>query len=328
MKKIATLLAATLCFAACQPQEEPVEKYRDALPKSQAVQIGVPEAETAPGALTVERSALGQTPDYKSEYAVMSYWTAATVNVGVWWTLELLQLITSFPPSSCDEGSCTWGPWLGDQGLNFYTLVVHEVNRAYEYTLFARSAAATQPPPPWVELIAGVAHPGADRDHGSGTFDIFFDAHDALQHAQPDWKRDHGTLTVQYDNTAGLFIQAELRNGRNDDPDRLDHVMNAAYRFDQTGTDGDLQIAFQDVTVGDSVTLHTRWKRHDGAGRGDAHYVGAGGSQVFDASECWVGGRGVVPWAEVYDTKIGFGAEANCAFIPADYADLPFPAAQ
>jgi hypothetical protein len=328
MKRTTTLIAAAaLTLAACEA-EDPSKQFREALPQAATVQIGTPQVEGAPGALTAARDPLGQRPDYRSEYAAMSYWTAVTVNVGVWWTLELLQVITAFPPSSCNDSSCTWGPWLGDQGLNFYRLHVVRANGAYDYTLAAKSAAVSEPPPPWVDLVQGTARPGADRDHGSGTFDIDFDAQDFLQHARDDWKNDHGTLTVEYDNTAGLFIRAELRGGRNDDPERLGNVMNAAYEFDTTGTDGDLQIAFQDVTAGDGVTLHTRWKRHDGAGRGDVRYAGPGGAPVYDASECWVGGTGEVPWAEVYDTKVPFGAEANCAFVPADYADISLPAAQ
>jgi hypothetical protein len=324
-----TLVAAALTIAACAKEQDPAQQYRDAMPKNAAVQIGVPKGEGVPGATGVVRveepsSALGQTPSYLSEYAATSYWTAVTVNVGVWWTLELVKIITSYPPSGpCDDHSCTWGPWLGDNGLNYYKLHVDKVNGAYDWVLSGQSAATgTQP---WTTLVSGHAVPGADRDHGSGTFQTSYDHFDALQHATADWKKDYGTLSVSYDNNAGLLIHVEVVGAHDNDPTRLGNPMNAAYQFDETGTDGDLQIAFQDVLVGDQISLHTRWKRVDGAGRGDAHYVSAGGTPAYDASECWDGQNATTPWAEVYDTKIAFGLEANCVFTPASYATIALP---
>jgi hypothetical protein len=329
MKKLTSMIAAALTLAACDAKEDPADQYRAAMPKNSAVQIHVPDGEAAGGAQMAAggRFALGQAPGYLSEYAITSYWTAVTVNVGVWWTLELLQFITAFPPSQCDDGSCTWGPWLGDQGLNYYKLHVEKVDGSYDYALSGQSAAAGVQP--WVELISGNAVPGADRDHGRGTFRILFDEFDELQHADPDWKKDHGTLTVSYDNTSGLFVHADFVNARNDDPDRLDNVMNAAYEFVLGPADGDLQIVFEDATAGDSVSLHTRWKRHDGAGRGDLRYVPVGGGELV-GSECWNGEHDTLPWAEVYDTSApdATGAEENCDYLPAEYATLTIPAAQ
>ena len=330
MTRRTTWVAAALTIAACAAEKDPAQQYRDAMPKAAAVQIGVPKGEGVPGALTAgavaegRSPALGQSPSYGSEYAAMSYWTAVTVNAGVWWTLELVKLITSFPPSGpCDDHSCTWGPWLGDNGLNYYKLHVTRANVAYDWTLSGQSAAAgTQP---WTDLLVGHAVPGRDANHGSGSFEADYDHFDYLQHATTTWKQDYGTLAVTYDNDAGLVIQATVVGGHNDDPSRLGNVMNAAYLFDQTGTDGDLQLAFADVTAGDQATLRTRWKRHDGAGRGDVHYVPVGGGGGVNASECWNGQDATIPWQEVYDTKISFGAEANCVFAPAAYATIQLP---
>ena len=326
-----TAAAALLTLAACAAEKDHAQQYRDALPSGAAVQIGVPRSEGSASALTgalhaeAPSAALADAPGYGSEYARTSYWMATTVNLGVWWTLELVRIITAYPPTRCDDASCTWGPWLGDGGLNYYRLQVEKVSGAYDWTLSGQSAAAGVQP--WQELIVGHAVPGRDRDHGSGDLEVFYDHFDGLQHATPDWKQDWGTLTVGYDNTAGAYVEAQVVGAHDDDPDpaRNDHLVNAAYRFDATGTDGDLQLAFRDVTAGDQVTLHTRWKRVDGAGRGDAHYVGAGGTPVYDASECWNGANATLPWAEVYDTKTAWGAEANCVFAPAAYATIAVP---
>jgi hypothetical protein len=331
MLKRAIWVAALLTIAACaEEKKDPAQQYRNAMPNGATVQIGVPEGEGAPGALTSgivtseeTSTALGQTPSYGSEYAAMSYWTAVTVNLGVWWTLELVKVVTTFPPSACDDSACTWGPWLGDQGLNNYRLHVAKASGAYDWTLSGQSAAVGAQP--WTDLIAGHAIPGNDRDHGSGSFETNFDNFDYLQHATTTWKQDYGTLSVSYDNNAGLFVHAEVVGAHNDDPERLGNKMDAAYQFDRTGTDGDLQVAFRDVTVGDQVSLHTRWKRLSGAGRGDVHYVPVGGGAGVDASECWNGKFAATPWAEVYDTKIPFGSEASCAYATADPATIPLP---
>ncbi len=183
MKKLTSLTAAAaLTLAACQPAEDPAKAYRDALPKSAAIQVGVPAAQGTANALSVRREAVSSVPSYQSEYAVTSYWTALTFNVGVWWTLELVQVITAFPPTTCGEAACTWGPWQSDDQLLFWKLHVEKVNGTYVYALSAQPASDRQAP--FVELLGGTAVPGVDRDHGSGTLAIDFDAHDALPHPE------------------------------------------------------------------------------------------------------------------------------------------------
>lgn len=325
------LAAAALFTAACGTETDPAEQFRDAMPKKEAIRIGTPAAETPAGALSVSRDAMVQTPSYQSEFARLSYWTAVNVNVGVWWTLELLQAVTSFPPTTCGDAECTWGPWRGDDALNYWKLHVLKVDGSFVYELSAQPASDQQAP--WAVLISGTAVPGADRDHGRGSFLIDFDAQDALQHASPDWKKDYGQLTVTYDNTAGLFIQALFQGARNDDPERLDHLMNAAYRFDETGTAGDLQIAFEDVDTTETFQLRTRWVRGTGEGRADAHYedLDALGDVVaqVDATECWAGAAYL--WAEDFDRvngTVNFGTEANCApfaAAPSPIVDVSLP---
>lgn len=319
-KRIVSLLSIAALVAACAPADV-ADQYRDALPKKEAIQIGTPAAEGAAGALAVRRQGLGETPLYQSEYAVMSYWTAVTLNLGVWWTLSLVQIVAAHPPTACDDLSCTWGPWVDDAGLNRWQLVVVKEGAEFAYTLSAQNGVE---PGPFVPVLAGVARPGADRHHGSGTFTIDFDAQDLLAHG-PLWeKQDFGRLTVVHDNEAGTAIDAAFVGARSSDPANR-HFLDAAYSFRDAGAGGELQIAFENLETTETVGLRTRWTG-TGAGRGDAHYNGPdgrGGRVDYFASECWAGEP--LGFVEVYDSKVPFGAESSCAFVPASYSDLQLP---
>jgi hypothetical protein len=330
MKKLTSLTAAAaLTLAACNAAEDPVQAYRDALPTSAAIHVGAPSSQTNPIAAGVSgfgsgdaSTAAASVPGYQSEYAVTSYWAAVTFNVGVWWTLTLVHAITMYPPSSCGDSSCTWGPWPSDDQLTVWKLHVEKVNGNYEYALSAQPKS--DPQSPFVDLIVGSAVASRNRDHGSGVFTIDFDAQDRLPHPQGWTKKDHGQLAVTYDNQAGLHLTATFLGARNDDPAKLDHVMNAAYVFDALPSGGELQLAFDDVTADENVALRTRWNAL-GAGRGDAHAnVPNPGGGRFDyyASECWAGEA--AGWVKIFDTDPAYDAGVACAFERLD-PTLPAP---
>ncbi len=204
-RKLLSLMTAAAVFAACAPADV-ADQYREALPKKEAIQIGTPDGGVNAGALSFRRDALGETPYPGSEYAVMSYWTAVTFNLGVWWTLNLVQFIVAHPPTACDDRSCTWGPWADDKGNNFWQMVVTKEGEAYAYVLSARNAETGGA---FMPLLSGTALPGADRDQGSGSFTIDFEVQAGLHHHAPNWvQTDFGTLSVVYDNTSILDIRA------------------------------------------------------------------------------------------------------------------------
>jgi hypothetical protein len=293
---------------------------RSALPQASTVQLGTPAAETSSAALTTGQltQALGQTASSQSEYATASYWTAFTVNVGVAFTLDLVKFITSLNPTSCDASSCTWGPWVGDAGLNRYELVVEKQGDAFAWALSGQNAITNAA---FVPLVSGLAYPGPDRDHGKGSFTIDFDAQDALAHG-PAWvKEDFGTVAVQYDNLATISIQATLLNGRNRDPQNPED-MNAVYAFNRDpGNGGVLQVAVENLSTSEILSLRTRWIG-TGAGRADAHYVS--GTVDAVASECW--DTAALGFREVYDSQYpDVGPQSACVFDTASYSDLVLP---
>ncbi len=321
MKKTPLLLAAALTFSACQSAEDPARQYRDALPKADAVQVGTPQAEGTAGALTVASTDLGQTSSPKSEYAMLSYSLAVTMNSGVAFTLRFLQYVTTFPPTSCDDSSCTWGPWVDNDGLNRWKLEVQKVGDAFDFKLSGQPGSNSAAP--FVALITGTAHP-VDRDHGSGNFTIDFDAQDALDHGPLYVKKDFGQIDVTYDNTHDVSIGATFLGAKKEDNQ---HDLNAVYAFNHNASGGVLQVAFDDLVTTEIISLRTRWAP-SGAGRADAHYNGpdgSGGRVDYHASECWAGA--VQDYVEVYDSKYpDIGPESACSpFNSAVYADVVLP---
>jgi hypothetical protein len=318
MTKLASLLAAAALLAACGNEIDPND-VRDALPKAEAIRIGTPSPAAAEGTLTAAQSGPDQqaAPTYASEYAVKSYWMAVTVNVGVWWTLKTIEVITAFPPASCDDERCTWGPW-HDQN-NFWQLEVRRSGDGYAYDLSARPGSL--PASPFEPIVSGIAYPGQDRRHGRGSFTVDFDAEAALDHGIL-WVQDSfGTLDVTYDNRTALAVDCTFLGARGEDDGRL---MNAVYAFDATDAGGELQVAFRTLEgTAQQLSLRTRWNEV-GAGRGDARFYSTDGSAtlIYEASECW---GGAPAFALSYDTDPSVGAESACAYPAVSYADLAVP---
>lgn len=313
------LLAAALTLAACSDSStDPAQQFRDALPKAEAAKVDTYQSEgtataTAPGTL-----AKGETTMLQSEYAVTSYHLALTMNGGVAWSLGLVQLIVAHPATSCVEDvSCTWGPWVDDDGLNRWQLVVEKAGDAFAWALSAQPGS--QPTAAFVPVLAGTARP-VDRTHGSGTFTIDFDAAASLDHGPLYTQRDFGKIVVNYDNTANVSVDAVFTGAHSEENG---HPLNAVYAFDDAASGGELQVAFHDLQTDERVSLRTRWSA-GGAGRADAHYTGPGGTPDYSASECWAGHA--QDYEEVYDSKYQIGVESACSpFSSAVYADVALP---
>lgn len=309
MKRIASVVAAALLASCGQESTGSIHaaQVRKALPRAESIQIGAPEATTPSSLAAMAGSralAVQSAPRTTSPYAAVSYWSAVTFNLGVWATLTTVRVVTLFPPSQCDVDSCTWGPVLGEDGLNTWTLEVTRVGEAYDWTLSAAPVSGGAR----VTLISGHAVPGADEWHGSGTFTVAFDAAASLDHPAGWVQTDFGTLDVAYDNRASLSIDATFENARSQDPSDPCR-MNAAYAFDATQGGGDLQLGVRNLDTTATLRLHTRWI-DTGAGRGDAEFVR--GSTSVDASQCW---DGAPDYLMVFDgTAAEPGSESACAF--------------
>lgn len=314
-----TWAVAAVLLAACAAEvQTDVEGLRAALPDEAAVRIESPAPAPAPTATTDELVASAAAVG--SGYARTTFWSAATVNAGVAWSLARLRLVVSLSPTSCDALACTWGPWTDRDGLNVWRLVVRHDGTGYAYALDARRGSA--PADPFSPIVAGVAYPGTLPGHGHGSFQMDFEAAAALDHA-PGWQQqDFGRLEIQYDARTQVRVDATAVGARSRDPEHPEPV-NAvyAYRVPGAGVAGELQLAVETLEATPrTLSLRSRWDGA-GAGRGDA----VSSVEPAVASECW--GDAASGFALVYDgdAQPVIGSEADCAFLPALAASLSFP---
>lgn len=315
MKNAIALLAAAALVAACGQKKIDPNEVRSTLPQASAVQIGTPQS-TAGGALTVAEVGTA------SEYAAASFWTAVTFNGATWWTLTVIHAITLFPPTSCTDHACTWGPWVNEKGSTF-ELDVSQSGDGYEYVLAGHAEGSTD----FLPLVSGTAFPGAAPSRGNGNFTVNFENGRTIDPTS----NDHGTLDVSYDNRTSLQIGAMFLGARNDDPSNPgSEFIDIAYQFGASATGGDLQVAFQTTDNVKNLSLHTRWAE-GGQGRGDAQYTES--AQQFEGSQCWPGvTAGDGAWQTVYErahsgvTTVESGDIAGCgAFSDPVYSTLVLP---
>jgi hypothetical protein len=310
MKKTFSLLAAAALVAGCGGGTNiTAQEAREALPDSAAIRIETPSDSAATAsalANAVGERAVLFNPGFSStsEYAEATYFTAWTVNAGVVWTLETLKFIVAFQPTSCEDGTCTWGPHPGDDGNSWKLSVTKVEDGKFTYAMSAQPGSA--PEVGFVTFLSGTAYP-QDPWHGHGSFTIDFDAAAQLDHAEP--YEDQGVLAVTYDNRGPVDVAATFLGAKSKEDGQL---MNVAYRFVDPGAGGELQVALETVEdVPEHLTLYSRWTQ-TGAGRGDGHYW-TNGLDVTK-SECWDGAAG--SFHEVYDSSPGaiVGSESLCAF--------------
>jgi hypothetical protein len=339
MRKLAAL-SAVLLATACG-QASVADQYRDALPAAREVAVGAPVAGQASTALS-DAAPLGRVAGapgtalgvVRSEYATTSYVFAASINTSVAWTLFRLHAVTLWPPTSCDDASCTWGPGSDAGDVNDWRLVVTKVaTGTFDYDLQGRPKAGGA----WTSVISGTANPGAERFRGHGTMVVDFDgawsglAHGVNLDGSPKVQEDFGRLEVAYDARSILQVQAAFVGAKDAEKFAADPAarVDAWYDFqaaDPAGAAGDLHLAFRTLTVGqeESVSLHTRWAV-GGAGRGDVvaqsyKYPGA----TYQASECWAGAA--LGHVLTYDTDPAIGLESACAgFLTAAPLEFPSP---
>jgi len=329
MKKLTALLAALLATACGNTKLDPAE-IRQAMPDRNAVQISQPAPAGAAARLeSPVPLRLAATPAVgdPSPLALTSYFFATSVNLGVGLTLLQLELVTLWPPTSCTDVACTWGPGAGRGDLNRHMLVVTRNGDGYDYALSGQPLS--DPSAPFTTLISGTAFPGPTRRQGHGTMVADFDAAWAnLDHPAGAVQTDFGRLEASYDGREAMKIGVTFLGTKSDKPaaDPANPFRtNAIYDFRAAADGGELQVGFRTVEpfaagFEERVGLRTRWNAA-GAGRADVSYDAFSDPTVsYDGSQCWAGAAG--NWEMTYDFTLGFevGSETSCVFTPA----LPF----
>jgi hypothetical protein len=324
MKKLASILAAAVSLAACQPAEDPADTYRKALPTSETLTITAPAATAdaaAPTALMAPTGTVTQraiTATGKSEFAAASYTFAYGVNTGVAGMLWLIHSITWWPATSCSDDACTWGPGSGANDLNVFKLVVTRSGDRFDYVLSAapKSTGGTA----FLPIVQGFANRGAFAHRGDGQFSVKFDNEAQLDHPNYPFaweQKDFGTLDVRYDTHGELMNEVVWRSAKNNDvvaadptnPPRVDVY------FDFNANARDLLIAFRTLDAqAKQMTLHTQWQS-SGEGRADVWYTDAYvAPATYTETECWAGQSTdpALNYAQTYDSNPAYGDVSAC----------------
>jgi hypothetical protein len=315
MKRTLVLIAAAL--TACGgSQKLTAEEASTAMPGASQAQLGTPQG----GAALTAVSALSfQT----AEYAAATQTLAGSVNMGVAWTLGIVEaVVTTFPPTSCAGDTCVWGPGSDALDVNDWEITVTKKD-TNDYTWTMQGKSKVDPAATWISFVSGEAFTTGVKHVGHGTLSIDLDAAAGLARKTTDPAPQSGKITGTYDNTSGRHVSLQFI-GTQDDKVPAQKV-NAAYQFASATAGGDLQIATRNLTTGTELLLHSRWT-DVGAGRADANFsqpaAGAQAAVNISRSQCWDGATTLFnltyqlttpPFAGSGDT----GVETSCVFSPA-----------
>jgi len=309
MKRALVLLSAA-ALAACGQNKIDADEARSAVQSANGIQIAAPGAATMAGA---QAAVVGDNSKYRDATRSLS----VAFNSSVAFPLGLVRLVVAFPPTSCHEDACTWGPWSDALATVEWKLTVTKVDKGHFTYVFAGHLKA-QPTAAFVTVMSGTAFPES-RVKGHGSFVIDLDAARALG------ETDTGRLEASYDNRSGLSIEATIVGFT----DKSDGTLgNARYAYLETAAQGDLQVAFRNRTASPEATLalHSRWVIPTGEGRGDAFFTQ--GPLSYNASECWSGSAQafqVVYWNSNDPAQPQSGVESACAFAGAEPPSFPAP---
>lgn len=317
MKRALVLVAAAL--TACGgSQKLTAEEARNAMPGASQAQLGTPEGGAA---LTAVVGATYHT----AEYADATRMLAGSVNLGIGWTLGVVEaVVTNLPPTSCAEDTCTWGPGSGAFDVNDWQITVtkKDVN---DYTWTLQGKSKSDPAAQWIAFVSGEAFTTGTKHVGHGTLNIDLDAAAGLAR-QTGETAQSGKITSTYDNTSGRQVSV-LFVGTQDDNVPTQKV-NAAYQFASSSTGGDLQVATRNLSTLAELQLHSRWTAV-GAGRGDASYFD-GVAQTYTRSQCWDGAGSLFNLTYQATTPVAagltdMGAETSCVFATAQLPTITVP---
>src|SRR4051812_14118543 len=167
-----TLIALPLVAAVACGGGAFKDQARDAMPSKESVSMGAPTSSgsASSSALVSQDSVAGQDSPFRGLTVIVS----VVFNVPTAAFLDLLtHVVEDNEPTSCDATSCTWGPGSGPLELVAYKLVV---SRDADGTSFDwQLSGAVKPAGEFVTFATGIARPGPQRHHGSGSFQLDFD---------------------------------------------------------------------------------------------------------------------------------------------------------
>jgi hypothetical protein len=321
MKKLIALplVAAVACGGGAFK-----DQARDAMPSKESVAMGSPNAGggASSSALVSQESVAGQ----QSPFWGLTVGVAVIFNVPTALFLDLLtHVVEDNEPTSCDATSCTWGPGSGPLERVDYKLVVSRDADGTSFDWELSGAVKPSSSSTFVAFATGIAKPGPQRHHGSGSFQLDFDKMATLGIAGDA----AGQMNVtSYSNVGPAQLAVTFLGAKDNDHPGTQNNIVYAYANDNAGG-GDLDFAVHNTTTQDRFSAHSRWK-NDGRGRADV--AGLGSGYNVSLSECW----SAAPFNVTYfssNVKVvvnpwggpDAGSETQCAYSPAAFSEKTAP---
>lgn len=328
-------LGTALGFAGCANVDS-ADEFRDGVPSHDDVVMTIPSdtaaqqsALSAGGVSKTASALLGEKAElYRTTRDITVVVNGATVAV-----LTLVRTITEFPPSTVGTDVAVWGPHTGPLEANTWRLTVNRVGTGmFQYNLEAKPRGTADAM--YLSVLSGhhnVANPGARRrphlpSYGSGDFVLDWDNAQRL----PDHDDNVGKAAFVYSRPAAaapVNINVTFTQVRDKETGML---IDARYGYEQMpGQGGNFQFTLTKNAIVTSAALETmtvrsRWKE-SGAGRSDVKLAGGDlATTEATVNECW--GAGDAGFVSVYlsnsygDPAKMWGAQADCAFVSAEYA--------
>ncbi len=272
-----TLPLATLFLVACQP---PADEYRNALPDRETIEVDVPAQDSTASGLGSKTSALVGEP---ADLYTNTYYTARDINVLGKFVVDLVETIASYPATTLDETSATWGPFSEEREPNEFKLTIRkdaDVATRYEWAIEGRHKSEKE----FITLARGAFEPDEDPDFGRGWFVLDFEAIRSLDPSE----NEAGRVAYAFEkNAEGVSVRVHFA-ATTDAGERLE--AGYAYGEDKSGAGFILFSTPIDVHEGpalEDVIIRTRWTP-SGAGRADVIASGGDiGDDVFEGSQCW-----------------------------------------
>jgi hypothetical protein len=315
---------AMVAVSGCMLEKrDDVERFREALPKSENVQVSGPES--AQGTQSAASQVQADQPWAKGPWAKYYGFTRTVrdgVNAVTGTVLGWAWLIVQTEPSSVEDKQAIWGPYSDALEPAAWRFRVIEIGPdEYEYRLEGRPKAS-QSDADFKPVLIGTGFGKGHASHGDGAFTIDLDVAKSLDPFYLD--DDSGKITVTHDLPPSITsklgalprtIQATVTPSATDAWFSVKSVANE----DRTGTLLVNALADADdsnATAKEEIQIASHW---NALGEGRADITLSGGDipavpGVVTAVECWGSDFFRVYYSDSINWETTEGDPSACAY--------------
>ena len=323
-------MLAVGCGPEGQPpvEADPVEEFREALPKTAVLKLELPglggaqtsDSKTDLGYGLREGALVG----HRSEYYDFARNTVIGVNLSLAAILApVVWTVNNVEPVMTEENKATWYAPGGAKDPNEYVLVVTRDETHFEYVLVSRPKG--EQTADWAPLIYGEYTPSGQRNRGRGRV--------ALNMNNDQSPNSHGHLIAIWNNVHDLELTVYMHEATMND--QKSAPASSAYHFvhREDGT-GKFIFAKQGIDIHEGkdglnkledAAVVARWDE-EGNGRADLYAtkgdVESAGYQYAVVTQCWKRQGFITGFEAVHVVKQG--EDATLLSVDGEFAVCPF----